>query len=83
MDKDFYLKRCKKLVVVEGRTGESLGLDRRGRKLEEGKIRDKDQYRKNRVKGLVERRDKGLEGHISHGIGKKEICICCRERRLV
>jgi hypothetical protein len=28
-----------KLVVVEGRTGESLGLDRRGRKLDEGKMR--------------------------------------------
>ena len=32
-------------------------------------MRDKDRYRENGVKGLVERRDKGLEGHISHGIG--------------
>ena len=63
MDKDFYLKRWKKLVVVKGRTGESLGLGRRGRKLHEGKVRDMDWYRENGVKGLVERRDKGLEGH--------------------
>ena len=56
--------------MVEGRTGESLGLDRRGRKLDEGKMRDMDcWYRENGVKGLVERRDKGLEGHISHAIG--------------
>ena len=75
MDKDFYLKRWKKLVVVKGRTGESLGLGRRGRKLHEGKMRDMDWYRENGVKGLVERRDKGLEGYLSHGIGKKVICI--------
>jgi len=34
-----------------------------------GKMRDMDcWYRENGVQGLVERRDKGLEGHISHGI---------------
>jgi hypothetical protein len=34
MNKECYLERWKKLDVVEGRTGESFGLDGRGRKLE-------------------------------------------------
>ena len=69
------------------------GWGKNGRKLGAGQKREETWRGKderygllvsgNGVKGLVERRDKGLEGHISHGIGKKEICICCRERRLV
>ena len=59
MDKDFYLKRRKNLLWLREEREKAWGWT------EEGKIRDKDQYRKNRVKGLVERRDKGLEGHVA------------------